>query len=99
MLLLLVELLDLLELDAVILKNDVELRVEVALQRLALEDRLERRQQPQAIFDGRDVLKTLVDEVLERAFQVRDLDLRGASYSLEAVRRLSCGRGDGVAVA
>ena len=30
---------------------------------------------------------------------VRGLDLRGASYSLETVRRLSCGRVDGVAAA
>ena len=37
--------------------------------------------------------------MLQGALEVGDLDLRGASYSLEAVRRLSCGRGDGVAVA
>ena len=62
-----VQLLHLLELDAVILKNDVELAVEVTFQRLALEDRLERRQQPQRVLNTRNVLKTLVDEVLQGA--------------------------------
>ena len=79
MFLLFVQLLHLFQFNPIILKNDVQLRVEVALQRLALQDRLERRQQPQRVLYRGNVLEALVDEVLQGALEVGDLDLRGAS--------------------
>mmetsp|Transcript_17790 Transcript_17790/g.60027 ORF Transcript_17790/g.60027 Transcript_17790/m.60027 type:complete len:645 (-) Transcript_17790:418-2352(-) len=71
----LVQLLDLLEFDAVVLEDDVELGVEVALQRLPLQDGLELVQQIERILDGGDVLKRLVDKMLQQRLQVRDLDV------------------------
>jgi hypothetical protein len=63
-LLLLVQLLHLLQLLAVVLEDDVQLGVQVALEALALQDGLEFLQQAQGVLDGGDVLEVLVDELL-----------------------------------
>eukprot|EP00968_Pinguiococcus_pyrenoidosus_P007308 scaffold486_cov254-Pinguiococcus_pyrenoidosus.AAC.1 len=84
-LLLLIELLDLLQLLAVVEEDDVELGVQVALERLALQDGLELVQQLEAVLDGRDVLEALVDELLEAALQVADLHVELDVVAVELV--------------
>jgi hypothetical protein len=72
-LVLLVQLLHLLQLLAVVLEDDVQLRVQVALEALSLQDALKLAQQLQRVLDGGDVLEAQVDEVLQRRLQVRYL--------------------------
>jgi hypothetical protein len=73
MLLLLVQLLHLLQLLTVVLEDDVQLRVQVALEALTLQDGLKLLQQAQRVLDGGDVLEVLVDELLQAGFQLGDL--------------------------
>jgi hypothetical protein len=72
-LLLLVQLLHLLQLLAVVLEDDVQLGVQVALEALALQDGLELLQQAQGVLDRGNVLKVLVDELLQAGLQLCDL--------------------------
>ena len=70
---LLVQLLHLLQLLTVVLEDDVQLRIQVTLQALALEDGLELLQQTQGVLDGCDVLEILVDKTLQTSLQLSDL--------------------------
>jgi len=83
--LLLVELLDLLELLAVVLEDDVELGVKVGLERLALKNVLELVEEVERVLNGGDVLERLVDELLEGSLQVGDANVELNVVAVELV--------------
>ena len=60
-----VQFLHLLQLEAVVSKNDVEFRIHVVFEVLMLQDGLELTQQVQTLLDAGDALEAFVDEILE----------------------------------
>ena len=56
-----------LEVEAIVVEDDYVLRVQVRLERLALQDRLELLEQVERVLGARDVLKACVDEALPNA--------------------------------
>ncbi len=80
-----VQFLHLLQLEAVVLKNDVELRVHVAFEVLALQDGLELAQQIQTLLDAGDALEAFVDEMLELGLQIGNFDVELNVVSVELV--------------
>mmetsp|Transcript_32173 Transcript_32173/g.96037 ORF Transcript_32173/g.96037 Transcript_32173/m.96037 type:complete len:696 (-) Transcript_32173:372-2459(-) len=72
-LLLLVQALHCLEVNAVVLKDDQELGLEIVLERLALQRRLELAEEHEGVLGGGDVLEGLVDEALKRRLELVDV--------------------------
>ena len=82
MLLLLVELLNLFQLLSVCLENYIEFGVQVAFQAFALKDALKLSQESQRVLNGSNALKTLIDELLQRGFQVSYLITEKSGVSI-----------------
>ncbi len=80
-----VQFLHLLELGAVVLKNDVELGIHVAFEVLALQDGLKLSQQVEALLDAGDALEAVVDEILQLGLQVGNFDVELNVVAVELV--------------
>jgi cell division protein FtsB len=68
-----IQLLNIFQLLSVILENNVQFRIQLALQCLTLQNHLKLFQKLQRLFNGRNVLEALIDESLQSAIQVRNL--------------------------
>mmetsp|Transcript_14323 Transcript_14323/g.34907 ORF Transcript_14323/g.34907 Transcript_14323/m.34907 type:complete len:222 (+) Transcript_14323:3726-4391(+) len=84
-LVLFVDLLHRVQIQAVVLEDDHVLVVQVLLERLALQDALELAQQVQRVLRAGDVLERAVDEPLQRHLQVVDVDVELEEIAVELV--------------
>ena len=70
---------------AVVDEDEAQLRVQLGLEGLALEDALEPVQQVERVPDGRDVLEGAIDELLHPLLEVRDAHVELDVVTVERV--------------
>ena len=80
-----VDLLNRLQVQSVVMKDHNVLRVEIRLQGLALQDRLELLEEVQRVLGARDVFEARVDEALQRGLELGHVHVEFKEVPVESV--------------